>query len=346
MRLLRALLVAFCIGLTFGSLAAHADLGTTFPEPADIAEGFATFQKLDLASDQIALTNSRGGTSSYAVVNTGGKPIGAFIPPNAATQIDGEASAYSLARVLGVAESVQAGKITSVAGAALARVRALLLADKRPGQPAENVARIIAWLDAHVGKALPGVLKFWNHKPYDFDEVVDPTTHSLNRNSAFAQWIRADGPMPTEASVKRTVGKVAAVNTEHALARELSTHLLIDALLSQWDRFSGGNLQVLADGTTLHFALYDNGGTWGAAGLAQKTMSFVSRFDRDAAKRLHEMDAFLHGKGDFYGAKDEAELRAFLQLDGSDSHWKTFKQNLSVVVKAIDAVPETSGKYF
>jgi hypothetical protein len=346
MRIWRALVTAFLIGVSLGfSFVARADLATSFPDPAAIATEFEAFRALDLASPDVAFTRSKGGTSAYAVLNVGDRAVGAFLPPNSATAIDGEAGAYRLARILGVAESVQPAVLSSLQDEGLTKLRALFAQDPRTGAPAENIRKILARMDAQPGAPLPGVLKYWNNRPYDFDEVV--RSGGLNPSSPFAQWIRSDGPQPSEKLVTRTAGKKSGIATERALARELSTHLLIDALLGQWDRFSGGNLQIyVSSAGELHFALFDNGGTWGGASYTQKTLRQVSRFDREAVARLREMQSFLAGRGEFYGAKNESELRAFLQLTTSDGHWKTFKRNLGLVLAAIDAVPESTAKYF
>ena len=73
------------------------------------------------------------------------------------------------------------------------------------------------------------------------------------------RFLRATASQPSAERMLRFKG-IPGEESELELARQFSTILLIDALVGQWDRFSGGNVQMIqAEAGRVQFVAYDNG---------------------------------------------------------------------------------------
>ncbi len=328
---------------------ASAEIEAQYPHPALYKEALDTLYAIDLSSSKVSMAKSSGGTSAYAIVSENGATKGAIITENSATKIDGEAAAYSLARLLGYAHTVQPAKIRALSGSSLIAFRNFLSSNSWSGDAASNKAKILQNIANKPNGPIYSVAKAFFEKPYAVDELVNPrgvSNGTFVTSSEYAKWIRQDGPQPGESTVTRNVKGVSSTQTQKTLAKELSTHFLIDACLGQWDRFSGGNLQVLSRNGALHFALFDNGGTWGSSTYVDETLSFVSRFDRSVSDKIIALGKFVQGTdASFEAFSDLSELRSFLQLELSEDRWNTFKKNTIKTGNYIEQVSE-NGKYF
>lgn len=296
-------------------------------------------RNLDLTKSGVTLGMSSGGTSVYGVYTVGGKPQGAILPENAATKISGEIITFYIARAVGADSLYSPAIYHRLQGANLREFRKLI-----PSTPFKSKLKEqnrVALL-ARIAKSPTGIdtaYKHWGNKPADYDALVSVKANSLSSShvipggrTAFAKLLKCDGPRPSSSTPLRMNG---ATNSELELARELSTIFLIDALSQQWDRFSGGNLQTITVDGTVHFAAYDNGGTWGGPKWTQKALANVSRFDRDVAEELLKMERFLSSGGEYHGYKTEAEFAAGLGVERFPNAMKNFKASLKLVAAHI-----------
>lgn len=86
----------------------------------------------------------------------------------------------------------------------------------------------------------------------------------------------------------------APTASELELARQFSKIMVLDMLLGQWDRWSGGNVEAGIEGSRVYFVARDNGGASvvGTSHLA-KYKGIVTRFDRDQIERLRLLGELL-----------------------------------------------------
>ena len=256
-----------------------------------------------------------GGTSAYALVEEGGKVIGAVIPENSATSIVGEVSTFNLGRALGCSELFQPAAKVSLRGKGLARFRAILQAGRYSGAREQNRQNILARI-AKNPDALPCVYKHWGaEKPREYSAISTGGSPNgvLRESDVVARFLKAGAPQPGEQELALGGGTAPARD----LARELSNIFLVDALAGQWDRFSGGNLHVRVTDGRVHFIALDNGGASieGGMGYLELFKGWVTRFDRPVAARLLELDALLSKGQPFLGFSDADSFCAAIGLE-------------------------------
>lgn len=286
------------------------------------------------------LKMSSGGTSVYAVITRSNAPIGAVIPENSATSLSGEILAYSLSRALGVSELYQPGIYFFLSGNNLQAFETIIPNTPFPYKhKEENRLKLIERLQKNP-HGIDTVFKKWDSKPSDYDPMVNVSANTLNTSHVLpgssqplAGFLKCNGPKPSQ-DIKVTMNKGST--SEYEAARQLSSILLIDALVQQWDRFSGGNLQTLTKDGNVSFVAYDNGGTWSTPWTA-KNLSFVSRFDRTVAERILGLNRFLHqNSGEYQGLKTEAELTAALGMEKFPNAMATLRKTVKQVATHIE----------
>lgn len=312
--------------------SALADL----PESANHRELSEFMRKLDLGSPDVELEPNRSGTSAYVKVKVEGKVIGAVVPEASATSIAGEVASYQLARVLGVEENSSPAAYYLLDGRGMERVRAIMAKEKYSSSHKEANRKTLLARIAKSPRGFLTVYKAWGERPYDCN-AIEP----------IAKLIRSNGPRPSERLV--SLAGVPGTAPERELARQLSSLYLIDALMGQWDRFSGGNLQAYSSDGRVRFAFLDNGGTWGSVGWVKRYLKQVSRFDARVSGEILEMDRFVAGKSAVYrGFTRETELAKALGLDVPPAKWKDFKRNLRLVAAHIGSTARANplGAYF
>ena len=303
---------------------------------------------LDMTGSGITLGQSSGGTSVYSIIKQNGTPIGAVIPENAATKLSGEILAYTLARAFGISEIYQPGVYFALNGKNLEAFKNNIpTTPYNYGHKEKNRVDILQRI-ANNPNGIDAIFKKWDNKPNDYDAMVSVSANTLNTSHVlagssqpFASFLQCNGPQPSK-SVTVTMNK--GTTTEYEAARQLSSILLIDAIVKQWDRFSGGNLQTVTKNGVVSFVSYDNGGTW-APGWTSKNLSFVSRFDRNVAQQILDLDSFLRKeKNSFQGLKNEDELMAALGIENFPKVMNTLRGNLNDVynLKTIGSIIEVA----
>lgn len=332
---MKALLLVVACATAFSATAGELSSEKQWQELQQMAANFDI-----TAASGTRLVLSSGGTSVYAEIHRGGRPIGAVIPANAASKLSGEVMSYTVARLLGVSDLYQGGIYVRLSGANLQAFSAMVPRSALKNKIKENNRReILKRIAANPG-GIDAIFKKWDAKPAAYNALVGgnklSSSHVLKGSKRpFASFLQCEGPQPSKSV---TVTMNGGTTTEWQAARELSSILLIDALMQQWDRYSGGNLQTVTtkDGR-VYFAAFDNGGTWSSPWTA-RNLDYVSRFDPEVARRLLELNRFVNlGGSEFLGLRTEQELIQVLNAEHFPDEYAILKQTLAKVAKHIEA---------
>jgi hypothetical protein len=312
---------------------------------------------LDLTNPAIDLKMHNGeGTSVYGVMSINGKPIGAIIPENSSASVSGETLAFTLSRAFGVYQIYQPGVYHFLSGANLDAFMKIVprqtIISAKTGKRQTNkddnrIAILKRYHDQPQG--MDAVFKRWDDKPKDFNEIngvgpyINKSLVLSGSRAPLASLVQCGGPQPNP---NTRVTFMGGSNSEFEVARELSAILLIDALTGQWDRFSGGNMQVITKQTTSGpvsmLAAIDNGGTW-QKNAVDANLSMVSRFDRGVADQILAMDDFFTLGQPYLGLRNEAEFKSAFDIVQISKTFARFKEN---VKKTANHIRANEGCYF
>jgi len=279
------------------------------------------------------------GTSiGFKVSRPDKRKSGLFLPENSATHLEGEVVSYRLSRFLGVSEIYNPVGYYTLGPKGVRRFSELLRSNERNFNRRKNTKSVKGKIATSPDEML-GIYKF-RHKR-ESQSVDALARNGLNTRHSFVALIRGDGPMPAER--KRTFKGVipdkpdypSPFEQERILAAQFSTILVLDALCGQWDRFSGGNIEVYAhkDGR-LQFIARDNGGAnlnWGSAGRNwyRKYVRWVTRFDPQLIAELRLLHDFLKGTEERYkGYESKSKLEEAMGFLSSRS-FKEFQWRLT-----------------
>lgn len=313
------------------------------PDHAEYRRFYQIAEGLDFTQPNTKLKMSSGGTSVYAVIEVDGRAIGAVLPENSATKVSGEIAAFHVARALGVGHLYQPGVYYHLTGRNLAAFKAIIPKDPFPSKWKEfnrvNVSKLIDENPDGIGT----VFKEFGKKPDNYDDLVDRSANAFRpehrlpgSQTSMGQLLSCRGAQPNKNTVV-TVNK--GQSTEYMMAKQLSSIFLIDGIMQQWDRFSGGNLQTITENGQVRFAANDNGGTW-SKNWTSRFLSIVSRFDRAVAQRILELDAFLNqGSGEFLGIRTEAELAQAFGIERFPAAMRNIKSSIRLVATHIQSHP-------
>ena len=189
-------------------------------------------------------------------------------------------------------------------------------------------------------KALFGIYRY---RPKDKNSSAGSlgTFGQFNRDTALAGFIRADGPMPTGKPMSLPGVKGARpdypkpVELDSELARQLSTIMVMDQLLGQWDRF-WRNLEATGDREGhLRLSSRDNGGATLSDWEGEWHSSYkrwVTRYDPALIESLRKLNGFLTGTSRRFGSFDDIE--AWKDAAGflTDESFAMFKRKLGLLV--------------
>lgn len=348
--------VVFSIALSVTALPSAVP-ALEHPQPS---AGNAAWEKFSTQLEEAAskasptdykfVVNGGGGTSVYLLICAkDGKPIGAILPENSATSIEGELVSYRLADWLGFPELSQRATPFTIRGKMLDRLKDDLRKVSFSGQKEANRLRIIERINAHPN-GIVAVCKQWTpDRPINIESLRSDGKPNgrLNTNHPLAGWLRRENGMPTGEEIRlKEMVKAPAPALE--LTRQLSNIMVVDALTAQWDRFSGGNIQAYAKPSGAQLVALDNGGaSLGAKnrGYLDLFKGWVTRFDQATAKRLLELDDFLQGKSDkLQGQKDRAAFLTGLGLEAK-SH-APFTKRLAEVAAHVREQSKLPGGVF
>lgn len=280
-----------------------------------------------------------GGTSiGFKVSRPDKRKSGLFLPENSATHLEGEVVSYRLSRFLGVSEIYNPVSYYTLGPNGIRRFSEMLRSNERNSSRRKNTKSIKNKIGASPQELL-GVFKF-RHKR-ESQPVDALARNGLNTRHSFVAFLHGDGPMPAE-QMRTFKGVIpdkpdypSPFEKERILAAQFSTILVLDALCGQWDRFSGGNIEVYAhkDGR-LQFIARDNGGAnlnWGSAGRNwyRKYLRWVTRFDPNLIAELRLLHDFLSGsRTEYKGYLFKSELEEDMGFISSRS-FKEFQWRLT-----------------
>lgn len=172
---------------------------------------------------------------------------------------------------------------------------------------------------------------------------------TLNTEHIIAQFISAEGPMPS-AEKELDLGvdfedpndkekTIRPTDTELNLARQFSQIMVLDILIGQWDRFSGANIEAIYNKkkNVVQFIARDNGGgsMW-VPGM--NYFSFLSRFDASQIERVKRLLNLIESNPD--------ELHAALHMRAPLDQLKLRCEALLAHVKSVELKYGVDKTYF
>ena len=259
--------------------------------------------KIDLGSSDYVLEYKKTGTSLGFKVWSGDKSFGKFLPNNESTNPEAQIVSYRLGQFLHMGTIVVPSGSYVLSQNLVSQFQSMLLATTETQRiRAKNQQDLLSSIAADPMQ-LPGV--FTPHiKKWEVKDLSDSVTNTIDPLNPIADWIRAEGPMPSSDSlitlkgVKVKKGVKQPVASELELSREFSEVLVLDILCGQWDRWSGKNIEATIDPTNGHLAFFarDNGGaSMRGTGNIDATLRVVSRFDRGQINRVEHLLEILKG---------------------------------------------------
>ncbi len=308
-------------------------------------------ERLDLENAANVLKLASGGSSCYLKVKgpDARYPAGAFLTENEATHTETEVAAYQIARWLGVSDTFGPGRPYE-AGPRVAAAYAKLIRDAIAAN-ALSCSRLNADVILKRLKQRPdgitGIYKPFGPRPFDCDDLNGGTfsanggtVSTPNPNAQLHAYLKASGPQPDERPInleciRKEMGSTKRSARLSDLSRQLSSIYLVDALTGQWDRFSGGNLQVVEVGAdSYRFVSYDNGGAdiTGEWIFTEKLqLGVLERFDPKVLVRLEALQR-------------ELSPTLMTSLGVRAEHQAAFAKRLDAVLKHIASLRKRYGR--
>lgn len=261
--------------------------------------------ELDFEAPGVLLEYNPGTTSVGIEVRKDDKQLGKWKPQNSATDVESQVVSYHIGRYLGMSRMVIPSAYYTMKTGAIAQFKTMLNKQAHKGQLQQNKVKTLNAI-AKNPNTLEGVFTTKSRNKAEAVDVVKASANTLNSAHPLVGFIKASGAMPSaekKMSLKGVVmkekdekGKEKVIgtpeSTELKLARQLSQLMVLDILIGQWDRFSGGNLEATFDKKTgeVWFYARDNGGA-GMNGTAQlkKYFGLVTRFDRAQIERVEQL---------------------------------------------------------
>lgn len=272
-------------------------------------ENFAArLENFDLNSPALALSNKTTGTSLGIVVeerSPAKKKIGKWLPRNAAADPEAQVVSYQLGRFLQMNELVTPSAYLTARGNALATFRKWIEGRQESNSLRQlNRSNLLSDLRKNPGE-MAGAYMLKLHQE-EYADLVNAAANTINGEHPLAIALRAGSPPPSRE--RKIAFRVLRdrddprmgipSNSELELARQLSKIFVLDILTGQWDRFSGGNLEVARgeEGKAI-FVARDNGGATLKTGQNKalaKYSGIVNRFDRGQIHRVERLVELLN----------------------------------------------------
>lgn len=298
----------------------------------------------------------KGGSSLQTLVVrvADNRVMGIWSAPNHATYIEGEIFAFQIARLFERSSYVTPGVRMTLTGPGVqAAYRASTPAETVPNARLCNQAHIVSYMQANP-YYITGVYKAFveGTKPADIPELVDlkqqkrlNADHFLvamtnNRNAQprnFPVYLNSDSTVSYQPKRGTTL---LGRSTDTLAAKQISFMSLVDALNSQRDRFGpyGSNMQAMLDKNTQTFtiAAVDNGGLADSPNTnsLKYFLDSTSRFERDVAQRVLDLDAFIKGRSaTFLQFRSISELKAAMGIESELNQDSPFRAIQSPVCK-------------
>lgn len=259
----------------------------------------AKLAELDPSCTDCKLTYKNTGTSVGFKLEIKDKSHGKFTCKGSATNVEAQVVSYRLGQFLGMSALVMPSAYYSVRGTTLQSFKGMLSrAAERNRWRAENRNNTLAAISRAPEKLEVVYTPHVKGGSPEVKGLANASANTINSNHLIARFIRADGPKPS-ANKLMTLDGVKAKDgsqpreSELELARQFSQIMVLDMIMGQWDRWSGGNVEAGIDEQRVFFTARDNGGA-SMVGKAhiEKYKRIVTRFDRaqiERVKRLVEL---------------------------------------------------------
>jgi hypothetical protein len=271
--------------------------------------------------------------------------LGSFLTSNDSGNPNSELAYFSLAALLGVDSLFRPSIRYDLGPQASYQFKKLLSQTSIYGQQrSANKRNILAHIKA--GEILPGCLKA---KKKDGTISLDNMLSSsgwynegggLNKNHAVVKSIQAQNAQPLKGQKLNL--KSGYVGDAYELAREFSILLTLDSVFGQYDRMSGGNINVEKDELgKAHFIGSDNGGSeiLGSTQWTKINLKYFSRYDRNVIQELTFFYNFLnHPQTEYYGYQDPEKLIVDMGMyfgASPKSYVNSLKKNLDLVFQQV-----------
>jgi hypothetical protein len=331
--------------------------------PEDIAPGLKAMaiafeNDLNAGSSKVKIKFSgESGTSAYVkfkyTLEDGQVIRGAVLPHAEATAVLGEIASYKLSRMLGVDSNYSAKTLIKVKGKGLQVIKTEIkklqkaIRGKRGLKTKKaNAKNVITMIERD--QVLWCAFAPWGSRPYTWARLTNfkhPLWKSIKANKKSPESLSPEkvrtfgsGEYPSKGNINPSV-----------LAEDLSNMMVIDTLMGQYDRFSGGNLQYLInDQNNVRLGVYDNGGTFEWSSNRLKVFKKkVSRFSPEVKSNIIALNSFLQNQSSkFKNFASPQEVKKELELINQgptfkkqvrnpEYVWKKFKFTLNEIAKHI-----------
>lgn len=283
--------------------------------PKDVTFAQLT-QTLDLSNPSYQLIYKSSGTSLGLKIEKAQDKVGKWMPWNEAAEPESQRVSYTLAQFLHMSELVAPTSYYTLQDGALGQFQQMVRSANETEQWRKvNQEQILAAFEQNP-QSMFGVFVGHVGSTLEVEELINAEANTVAFDHPLATMIRVDGPQPSplvQVTFKNVVGKdgKSLKNDQLTLARELSKIMVLDCLIGQWDRWSGGNLEVKGDKAgVMHFIARDNGGgTLRGTSVSEKYFEIVSRFDRQQVDRVRRLAEVLDA--------DSAEVARALDMKSS-----------------------------
>lgn len=270
---------------------------------------------VDINSDDLSLSlmgNLEGRSIIIKIKDKDGNKLGVFKPNSGSTLYRGEYASSKLAMLAGLSDIYPPTEIECMNVGTQKKVRTLLAKNNFSTiKKEENRLTLLQEITRNIEKKEPlcGAYKDWiNNLQFYYDMG---TLDNLKKHSVF-KYMQATGPQPPHKKVNmkqctellEPKGCFVGFGYADEMAKDMSSMMLIDAVMGDSDRFPGGNVHFRSiDGNVLsknntsmfgHSRLFclDNGATLrpqDTTGLDTLKKSGVSRFLKPVVEKLKEL---------------------------------------------------------
>jgi len=309
---------------------------------------------IDLNSDQIGLSlmgDLEGRSIILKVKDNAGKTIATFKPTSGSTFYRGEFASFRLAEFVGLGALYPQTEIAYLTPKTQNKVKALLenvkydkdYGDKHQGQMTrkeENRVIILEEMNRNIetNKNMNGALKLWITDIQFYKPLGSKIGFRLH---PVYKYIKASGPQPPHKmyTVKQCTqllepkGCMSGIAYLDQLTKDMSSIMLLDAVIGNGDRFPGGNVHFKLTGKAARLFSLDNGAVLrpGDTTSLDTLKEFgISRFVKQYVDKLRAL-------------KDMSTPAVMELLGLAPEDYEIFKVNLNNTLKYVDELQKKFG---
>lgn len=305
----------------------------------------------DINDPELSLSlmgNLEGRSMIIKVKDKDGNKLGVFKPNSGSTLYRGEYASYKLAVLTGIAELYPPTTTECMTPVTQKKIRDLLAKNNFSTiVKEENRLTLLEEVTRNIQKKEPlcGAFKNWINNMQFYYEMG--TLQNLKKHQVF-KYMLATGPKAPhkKITIKQCTeliepkGCIVGFGYIDEVAKDMSSIMLLDAVMGNRDRFPGGNLhfrsteeKITSKGTNTmfgHSRLFslDNGAVLApqnTAGLDTLKRSMVSRFSKKVLLKLREL-------------RSSTKENIINELKITPEEYEIFKNNLDLTLKYINVL--------